>query len=191
MSKHSAIEIIARGVFIQHGCVLLCQNTDKGYFYLPGGHVEPGEPASVALAREFVEETGRQVLVGDLLLASEHAFRQGKQDRHELNLVFHVEQVQPERGKRRSAKPRKASASKSRSRKGDDGGVFHVERPDLPHFPSLEKGIAFGWVDLAAIISVDLRPLSLRAWLASGGVVGPARRSDLPAMGWLSDFPTQ
>lgn len=92
MSKaESSIEVIARGAWIHDGKVLLCQNVKAGYFYLPGGHVEFGEPAAVALAREFEEETGCSVSVGECVLISEGSFHTGKQLHHELNLMFHVQ----------------------------------------------------------------------------------------------------
>jgi ADP-ribose pyrophosphatase YjhB (NUDIX family) len=192
MPKHAGtIEILARGLLIRSGRVLLCRNVDRGYFYLPGGHVEFGEPAHAALEREFLEETGRTVRAGVCLLASEHAFRQGKKDRHELNLVFHVEHVEPEAPARkggRAARARKKGSPAPRSKKAAGGGVFHVEHPDLPRFRSLEKGIAFDWVDLAAIVDLDLRPTALRAWLASGGMVGERPRGSLPPLGWYSDI---
>jgi ADP-ribose pyrophosphatase YjhB (NUDIX family) len=40
------IEVIARGVMFHEEHVLLCQNCKHGYYYLPGGHVEPGEAAA-------------------------------------------------------------------------------------------------------------------------------------------------
>ncbi len=86
MAKH--IEIIARGIFIEAGHVLLCQHTRKGYCFLPGGHVEFGETASDALVREMREESGEAVRVGALLATQDHAFRQGKERRHELNFIF-------------------------------------------------------------------------------------------------------
>lgn len=85
------IEFLARGLLVVNGRVLLCRNVDGGYRYLPGGHVEPGESAAAALAREFLEESGVEVRVGGLILASEHGFVQGGRRRHEINLVFHVE----------------------------------------------------------------------------------------------------
>lgn len=92
MSKaESAIEVIARGVWIEGGKVLLCQNTKAGYYYLPGGHVEFGEAAATALAREFREETGIEVQVGTCVLVTEGVFQAGKREHHELNLVFHVQ----------------------------------------------------------------------------------------------------
>lgn len=179
-------EVIARGLLIMHGRVLLCRNLGKNYFYLPGGHVEFGEPAAAALEREFLEETGRVVRAGACVLVSEHAFTQGKRPRHELNLVFHVEHVAPEvtaKG-RRSTRP----ATPRKSKPGSKGKVFHVEH-DLPRFQSLEKDIGFEWVDLAAIVDLDLRPVMVRAWLSSGGVVrAPSVAADVPPLAWYSDI---
>jgi 8-oxo-dGTP diphosphatase len=87
----AGIEIIARGLLVAGGRVLLCRNVAHGYRYLPGGHVEPGESGGTALAREFLEESGVGVVVGPLLLTSEHAFVQNDRARHEINLLFHVE----------------------------------------------------------------------------------------------------
>jgi len=85
------IELIARGLCVRDNRVLLCKSIKGNYFYLPGGHVEFGEPAATALAREFLEETGAFARVGTIALVHEHFFRQGPHLRHELNLVFHVE----------------------------------------------------------------------------------------------------
>ena len=92
-------EIIARGLLIRDGHVLLCKSLAGGYLYLPGGHVEFGEGCRDALAREFVEEAGVRVRVGALAGVSEATFEQGGKRRHEVNLVFHVELPGPRRGK--------------------------------------------------------------------------------------------
>lgn len=93
MARKHEIEIIARGLLIERGQLLLCRNVEKNYRYLPGGHVEFGESAASALAREFLEETGAKVRVGALLLSTEGVFRRKARLNHEINLVFHVERL--------------------------------------------------------------------------------------------------
>lgn len=91
-SRKGTIEIIARGLVKDRaGRVLLCKNIKGGYYYLPGGHVELGEQAAIALKREFAEETGRRAIVGRLLACEEHLFHRKGRIKHEINLVFHVE----------------------------------------------------------------------------------------------------
>ncbi|MBA4028985.1 MAG: hypothetical protein C0475_07605 [Planctomyces sp.] len=86
------IECIARGLLVRDARVLLCLSVGGGYGYLPGGHVEFGEPASAALQRELLEELGLRVRVGPPLLVHEYAFVDLRgATHHELNTVFHVE----------------------------------------------------------------------------------------------------
>ncbi|MFG0285590.1 MAG: NUDIX hydrolase [Phycisphaerales bacterium JB039] len=85
------IELIARGLLLRGGDVLLCRNIEQGHLFLPGGHIEFGEPAADALAREFAEESDLAVRVGPLLLVTEGSFEQKGKRHHEINLVFHVE----------------------------------------------------------------------------------------------------
>lgn len=68
--------------------VLLVQHQKNGrkYWLLPGGGLEFGESAKQAGAREVLEETGLEVEVGRLLLASETLAPDGS--RHLLHLVF-------------------------------------------------------------------------------------------------------
>jgi 8-oxo-dGTP pyrophosphatase MutT (NUDIX family) len=78
-SQPTRIEVIARGIMFHGERVLLCQNRKHGYFYLPGGHVESGETAAAALAREMQEEAAIGVAV---------LFVQGGKSRHEINVYF-------------------------------------------------------------------------------------------------------
>lgn len=82
------IEIIARGVCIKGGQLLLCHGKGSGHAYLPGGHVEFGETSAESLRREIAEEIGAEASVGDFLGVVENSFRQGGEKRCEINLVF-------------------------------------------------------------------------------------------------------
>jgi len=95
MTDQGPIEVIARGVLTRDDAVLLCWSQIGGYAYLPGGHVEAGESGATALRREFLEETGETVEVGAPLLVAEVRFHDGRIQRHEINLVFHVEHADP------------------------------------------------------------------------------------------------
>ena len=124
-------ETIARGILFRGSALLLCRNVKKGYHYLPGGHIEPGELGAQALARELLEETGLSLEIGPCRALFEVVFGDSG---HEINLVFHVEP------------PR-----------------------DLPEeIQSREPEIAFDWVEAAALVDLDLRPRSIKAWLVGG-----------------------
>lgn len=93
MPKDGRIEIIARGALIRGGSVLVCRSTKHGYAYLPGGHVEFGETAETALARELDEECGLRVRAKDCAIVHEHIFEQRGTRRQEYTLVFHMEHL--------------------------------------------------------------------------------------------------
>lgn len=142
--RSGEIELIARGIWICGSHVLLCRNTEKGYHYLPGGHIEFCESASGALEREFLEESGLRMRTGNLAMVCEGHFQTKKRWHHELNMVFHVEPA--------------GIAIKSDRKTG------------LPRVASKEKGIDFRWVDAAAIVDLDVRPEPIKAFLAAGAI---------------------
>jgi ADP-ribose pyrophosphatase YjhB (NUDIX family) len=163
------IEVIARGLFTRGQWVLVCRNLKAGYCYLPGGHVEFGEPAAAALTRELEEETGLKIESGRCLLVTEGFFADRKREHHEVNLVFHVEHLRGARG-------------------GTDEweGAGPSSGPSLgppPPVPSLESKIAFEWIDIASLIGIDLRPQAIKAWLMAGGTTAAAE-----ACAWASAF---
>lgn len=55
--------IVAGGVLIEDGKVLLVRHGRLGVWLYPGGHLEPGETPEEAAVREFREETGLEVEV--------------------------------------------------------------------------------------------------------------------------------
>lgn len=81
---------LARGIFIQDNKVLLAKA--KGYqnTFLPGGHVEFGESAKVALKREIKEELGIESTVGPFIGLVEHSWEHKGKLHCEVNQLFEV-----------------------------------------------------------------------------------------------------
>ena len=157
MSSSGHIELIARGLLIWGDRVLVCRNFKGGYCYLPGGHVDPGESAADACAREFLEETGLRVRPGRCLLVCEARFTQNSKRRHEVSIVFHVEHP-------------------------DEWGAHRGDLP--PAVVSVEPKIAFDWVARECLPQTDLRPRATREWLLGRGT--GLSTGDTSGPDWLS-----
>ena len=85
------IELIVRAVVADGSRLLLAQPSGEAWYFLPGGHVEPGEPVAIALRRELKEELGiKDVRIGGVLAISENRYTDERGDRHEVNLVHRV-----------------------------------------------------------------------------------------------------
>jgi ADP-ribose pyrophosphatase YjhB (NUDIX family) len=99
MASSVAIEVIARGVCIVQGQLLLCHSKGADNTFLPGGHIEFREHAADALAREIREELGLNARAGRFLGCGEHTFRQKGRWHAEINLVFAlaIPGLQPDR----------------------------------------------------------------------------------------------
>lgn len=83
---NSNFHFIARGIIRDGDHVLLCKQKDGDYTFLLGGHIDLGEGAKFALAREIKEEIGADVTVGNFRGAIENAW----DDHCEISLVFEV-----------------------------------------------------------------------------------------------------
>lgn len=84
---NSNFHYIVRGIIRDGDFVLLCKQKTGDYTFLPGGHIDFGEAAEVALVREIKEEIGAKVSVGKFRGAIENAW----EDNCEISLVFDVE----------------------------------------------------------------------------------------------------
>ena len=83
---------LARGVLIQDEKILLAKDirTSQGHFFLPGGHVEPGESVVKTLEREWIEELGCHIHVGAFIGCVEHMWNYKKESDGELVEVFEI-----------------------------------------------------------------------------------------------------
>ncbi|OGZ56841.1 MAG: hypothetical protein A3H64_02490 [Candidatus Ryanbacteria bacterium RIFCSPLOWO2_02_FULL_45_11c] len=93
---HTHIELIARGVIIHGGKILLCKGKTKANFFFPGGHVEFGEDSAVALKRELKEEIDAGVTSARFIGVWENQFIQEGIQKHEVNILFEARLASPD-----------------------------------------------------------------------------------------------
>ncbi len=79
------------GICIQDEKVLLQKPTNDTAFAFPGGHVTFGESNEQTLMREFQEEIGADISVGDLKWVGEIFFPWGNKPCHQICLYYIVE----------------------------------------------------------------------------------------------------
>jgi 8-oxo-dGTP diphosphatase len=86
------ISVAGRAV-VRHGGRLLLVTDGASYWYTPGGRMEPGETLPECVAREVHEETGLDVVVGDVIAVSE--FLDPDTGEHKVECYFCAELTDP------------------------------------------------------------------------------------------------
>ncbi len=83
--------LLARGISIQNGKILLAHYVKKEYWFLPGGHIEPGEAGATALVRECKEEMDIDISSCTYVTTFEHAYEDKEEIQHEITLLYTFE----------------------------------------------------------------------------------------------------
>lgn len=83
-------EIIARGLIINDGKILLCRVVKSGFYFLPGGHIEEGENPEMALERELVEEFDTKPIGMDFVKEVENSYQEEGKTIEESFYIFAV-----------------------------------------------------------------------------------------------------
>jgi len=81
---------LARGIIISDNKVLLAHAIGHRNTFLPGGHIEFGESAPIALKREIEEEMGLSCDIESFLGVVEHKWEKNKVIHCEINQAFKV-----------------------------------------------------------------------------------------------------
>jgi len=78
------------GILLRDNKLLLQKPTNDTAHAIPGGHVELGETNAETLIREFKEEIGADITVGDLKWVWENFFPWGNKPCHQICLYYDV-----------------------------------------------------------------------------------------------------
>ncbi len=169
----SGIEILARGVCVVDGKVLLCRPKSGGYTYLPGGHVEFGETSREALVREMAEETGQAAKAGELLGVVESQFKQHGKKHCEISLVYRMNLVVCPHSGERGLSPARPGVCPHDEPRGLS--------PTPPVVKSQEEWIDFDWLPIAKLDEANLLPPEMKRIVASSvGSVPTAGLGSVP-----------
>lgn len=140
-TKELTHEVIARGIILRNGKMLLCKPVGKARSYLPGGHIDPGETGAEAVLRELVEELGVKAEVKRFLGVAEFSYGDGEDRIDEINLCYELHVAE------------------------------WANYSEPPAVPSKESWIEFLWAPLDELAAQGFQPAILRSaipqWLSN------------------------
>ena len=129
------------GICVRDGKVLLQTTTGEDRsFAFPGGHVAFGETNAQTLIREFREEIGAEISVGELKWVAEVFFPWGDKPCHQICLYYMVEIQNPE---------------------VPQGGIFLGKE----HLEGRKFELEFHWVPLEKAGAMEIYPTNARQLL--------------------------
>ncbi len=136
------------GICVHNGRVLLQKPADDPTYAFPGGHVSFGETNAETLRREFREEIGAEIKVGELKWVAEVFFPRGNKTCHQICLYYLVTLLD--------------------DRTPREGSFTATEQLEGRTFP-----LGFHWVPLEEANHCELYPTQCRKLLSSlsGGPV--------------------
>ena len=82
---------LVRAIILDKGLVLLAHQKGAENTHLPGGHINIGEKAELALLREIEEEIGKKSIIKQFVGALECSWMENGQGNHEIDLLFEVQ----------------------------------------------------------------------------------------------------
>lgn len=81
------------GVLVRDGKLLVQRDRDGYEYALPGGHVKIGETTVDSLVREYKEETGADIRVGNLLWTEESFWNWNGTNAHSIAFYYRIELI--------------------------------------------------------------------------------------------------
>lgn len=130
------------GICIHDGAVLLQKPVNSNDYAVPGGHVGLGETNEQTLIREFKEEIGADIKVGNLKWIGELFFPWGNKACHQICLYYEIEITDDKTPK-----------------SGCFMGTEHHENKELD--------IEFHWIPVKNANSYQIYPSQAGEWLRS------------------------
>lgn len=129
------------GLLVQNEKILLQHACNEPGYVVPGGHVAFGETHAETLRREFAEECGASIRVGNLCGVGELFFPWGDKPCHQICLYYRLSLVDPD--------------------VFPSSGVI----PGRETLGNHDFSIAFHWIPLARLQQIPLYPPQITAMI--------------------------